>query len=152
MSCKYCGIDKFINQNICKLCKIFNDFQYTDLCLVMLVKSKLDQYTICKNTIDFFLKNKVFPYPSDIDNKAKVINYPIYKYMLVRNYLTDKEKKKLSKYKVFFTDSTLSFTSQFNKIQKINLDYNTVKKHPLKHSIENILDTSFSKFVGNVIV
>jgi hypothetical protein len=149
MTCKLCTSKNFVTgKNICKLCSIVNNFKIGDIYSILLCKSKLSQEEICNKTSDYFIKNNKFPTPFDIDEKCKIINYSVYKFIRIFSSFSDENKKKFSKYKIFFTPESLptAIKSLFNKqkIESQELPENFIfQKYNLKKKKLNILDKIF---------
>ena len=139
--CTHCNIDKFIlSNNKCILCNILYNFNIKYIYYVILCKSKLIQESICYNTITYLINNKKFPTPFEIDNKCKIINYSTYKFILLKQHLSEKYNKK---YKIFFLPNVLELNkSNFFSFNSDNIIY---EKKNLKEKTNKKFDKIFYK-------
>ena len=151
-NCYFCGFEldnKSLNTYLhqekkivktCCFCNIVTNFKIQNIEDVLIGTSNLSQLEIIQKTIKYIIKNETFPSILDIDEDAKLVNLLSYKFVKYYSNLSDQDKSKNRKYKIFFIGSKniIKYINKFidNKIE-FNLKIEKIEKEEFNKQIIN---------------
>jgi hypothetical protein len=161
-----------IKMNCCYLCNIIMNFKNIYIGKVILIYSKLSQKEINKKTHQLFNKNKYIPSLLEIDSNAKIINFPVHLFCILKNNFDENEIKIFDNYKIFFTNKIITnlkfyernlFIKKKNTNTNINININTdidtdvhssllfniIPQYPISKKENNILNKYNNKIIKN---
>ena len=151
-NCYFCGLDLANNSlntylheekkivKTCCFCNIVINFKIQHIEDVLIGTSNLSQLEIIQKTIKYIIKNETFPSILDIDKDAKLVNILSYKFVKYYSTLSEQDKSKNRKYKIFFMGSKniIKYANKFidNKME-FNLKIEKLEKEEFNKQIIN---------------
>jgi hypothetical protein len=102
---------------LCELCNTVYRYSTRRMYAGIVCQTDLTQLDIVNKTYEFLKKNKRIPKVSEVDESAKIINYPFPDLLKAIKNSTKKQRLKFKNVKLFFTDmidyDSFPFTSMF---------------------------------------